>query len=614
MTIHPAFVLIFGALLVPLFKGRAKSMYVISLPVLALLAVYALPAGDYCNLNWLAGFGEMTLLRSDKLAKAFGFIFTINATAAFIYAFYLRDNTQHVSALLYIGGALGAVFAGDLITLYIFWEIMAIASTMLILARRSKRSFGAAFRYVLIHILGGLFLLAGIVITFNTSGSIAFSAFDPETGKHAGTWLILFGFLVNAAAPPFSAWLSDAYPEGTITGSIILSAYTTKTAVYALIRGFPGWEILMVVGCVMALYGIIYALLENDMRRILAYSIINQVGFMVCAVGVGTAMCLDGAVAHAFCHIIYKSLLWMSAGAVLYRVGMSKCTELGGLYKSMPWSLWLGTIGALAISAVPLTSGFTSKTMILYGAADEKLFIPWLILEIASAGVFLHAGIKFPYFVFFAKDRGHRVKEAPKSMIGGMLILAFFCIFLGLFPGLLYSILPHAQNVSAFALDVVGADGHAHHFTAWKFAKVVTQLQLLLLSALTFFVWIKWLKRTDTMVLDTDWFYRRGGGLFYRNIDRLLNGANRIVHTAFVGGFIVWLRRIVRTAPSRIAVSALTPIWRAQGLRDKALEIRQKAFYEDARLGAFPVGATAIFAVVLLSLLCLFIGYVVISF
>ena len=262
MTAHPALVLILGALLVPFFKGTARNVYVISLPVLALLAVYILPVGDFYNVSWLAGFDGMTMLRSDKLAKAFGFIFTINATAAFIYAFYLRDKTQHVSALLYIGGALGAVFAGDLITLYIFWEVMAIASTMLILARRSNRSYGAAFRYVLIHILGGLFLLAGIVITFHfnvsngSSAPIAFSAFDPETSsRHAGTWLILIGFLVNAAAPPFSAWLSDAYPEGTITGSVILSAYTTKTAVYALIRGFPGWDILLWVGCVMVIRG-----------------------------------------------------------------------------------------------------------------------------------------------------------------------------------------------------------------------------------------------------------------------------------------------------------------------------------------------------------------------
>ncbi|MGY8688206.1 MAG: proton-conducting transporter transmembrane domain-containing protein, partial [Verrucomicrobiales bacterium] len=371
--------------------------------------------------------------------------------------------------------------------------------------------------------MGGLFFLAGIVITFQHSGSIAFDNFDPETQKHAGTWLILLGFLVNAAAPPFSAWLSDAYPEATVTGSVILSAYTTKTAVYTLIRGYPGWDILITVGCVMAVYGIIFALLENDMRRILAYSIINQVGFMVCAVGIGTAMCLDGAIAHAFCHIIYKSLLWMSAGAVLYRVGKSKCTDLGGLYKSMPWSLWLGCIGALAISAVPLTSGFTSKTIILAGAAQEHLLWPWIILEIASAGVFLHAGIKFPYFVFFAKDRGHRVEEAPKHMLIGMGIMAFFCIGLGLFPQPLYHILPNYGT---------------YEFKAWKLEKVITQMQLLLLSALTFFVWIKWLKRTDTIVLDTDWFYRRGGKVFYKLADTSLNGMNRVMKAAFVGTFL----------------------------------------------------------------------------
>lgn len=601
MIFHPALVLILGAILVPLIPGKAKSLYVIALPVIAFVIVALLPTGSYWNASWLAGFGDLSLLRVDKLAKAFGYIFTINATAAFIYAFYVKDNTQHVSALLYIGSALGAVFAGDLITLYVFWEIMAVASTMLILARRSKLSFGAGFRYILIHILGGLFLLAGIVITFNKTGSIAFEHFDPDTMKHLGSWLILLGFLVNAAAPPFSAWLSDAYPEGTVTGSVILSAYTTKTAVYTLIRGYPGWEILMSVGCIMAIYGIIYALLENDMRRILAYSIINQVGFMVCAVGIGVPMALDGAVAHAFCHIIYKSLLWMSAGAVIYRVGKSKCTDLGGLYKSMPWSLWLGCIGALAISAVPLTSGFTSKTIILQAADHEHLMWPWLILEIASAGVFLHAGIKFPYFVFFAKDRGHRVEEAPRSMIAAMAILAFLCIFLGVFPKPLYAILPHAESVSAFSVTIDG-----YEFSAWKFSKVVTQMQLLLLSALTFFVWIKFLKRTDTIVLDTDWFYRRGGDAFYRLVDRPLNATNEIAHRLFVSGFVGKVNRFFNAAPARLLVIMMAPYWRIQGADADTIDKRQRALYEQARLGTFPVGITAFLAVVLLGLLFFF--------
>lgn len=594
MTFHPAFVLLLGALFLPLVPRKARSAVLIALPALAFFLVTLLPdEGSHWQLSWLAGFGDLTLLRVDKLSKAFGYIFTINATAAFIYAFHLKDNTQHVSALLYIGSALGAVFAGDLISLYIFWEIMAVASTMLILARKTNRAYGSAFRYVLLHILGGLFFLAGIVLTYQHSGTLAFEGFDPENGRHLGSWMILLGFLVNAAAPPFSAWLSDAYPEGTVTGAVILSAYTTKTAVYTLIRGFPGWDILIAVGCVMALYGIIYALLENDMRRILAYSIINQVGFMVCAVGVGTAMCLDGAVAHAFCHIIYKSLLWMSAGAVLYRVGKSKCTDLGGLYRCMPWSLWLGAIGALAISAVPLTSGFTSKSIILAGAAEEHLFWPWFILEIASAGVFLHAGIKFPYFVFFAKDRGHQVKEAPRAMLFGMGSLAFFCLALGVYPDPLYEILPyHATG--------------AYEFSAWKLEKVVTQMQLLLLSALTFFVWIKWLKRTDTIVLDTDWFYRKAGTAFYGFCDRGLNTLNRVTKATVVDHWVRNLAHFFQHGPARLLVMALSPFWRLDGLSDEALAEKRAKTYASTRLGAFPIGLTAFFAVVLLALLFLF--------
>ena len=433
----PSWLLLIGALLVPFFKGKAKSLYVIFLPAAAFYLISQLEVGSSWQVHFF-GF-DLTLLRVDKLSKIFGYIFTLNAFAAFIYAFYLKDSAQHMSALFYIGSALGAVFAGDLISFYFYWEVMAVASTFLILARKTRKAMGAGMRYILVHIFGGLCLLAGIVIYISNTGSVEFNAM---TDHNLGTYLMLIGILVNAAAPPMSAWLSDAYPEATVTGGVILSAYTTKTAVYTLIRGYPGWEILIVVGCVMALYGIIYALLENDMRRILAYSIINQVGFMVTGVGIGTAVALNGAAAHAFAHIIYKALLWMSAGAVLHMTGKSKCTDLGGLYKTMPWTLLFGVIGALAISSFPGTSGFTTKSLIIEGTVHEHLFWPWLVLEVASAGVFLHAGIKFPYFVFFAKDKGLRPGETNWSMLIAMGFLAFLCIFLGLYPQPLYNILP----------------------------------------------------------------------------------------------------------------------------------------------------------------------------
>ncbi len=567
----PAAVLILGALLVPFFRAKMKSYYVILLPAAAFFLIFQLEPGSSWHAHFF-GF-DLTFLRVDKLSKVFGYIFTLNAFAAFVYAFYLKDNTQHMAALFYIGSSLGVVFAGDLISLYFFWEIMAVASTFLILARKTDKAQAAGMRYIMVHVFGGLCLLAGIVLTISHTGSIAF---DGIAEKNLGTYLILIGFLVNAAAPPFSAWLPDAYPEATVTGGVILSAYTTKTAVYTLVRGFPGWEILIWIGCIMTIYGIIYALLENDARRILAYSIINQVGFMVTGVGIGTMMSLNGTVAHAFCHIIYKALLWMSAGSVLYMTGKSKCTDLGGLYKTMPWTLIFGAVGALSISAFPATSGFTSKSLIIDGAIHEHLAWVWLVLEIASAGVFLHAGIKFPYFVFFAKDKGLRPGETNKSMLLAMAFLSFLCIFLGVFPRPLYNVLPFPV-----------------HYNAYSITHVTSQLQLLMFSALVFFLFLPLLKRTETIAIDTDWFYRKGGRLVYQIMDVGLNAINRYSDRVFVQGIAGGLARFSRDGIARITLLPFVTYWYLKGVRFKRLQIKKENLYYNIERGVIPAGIGA---------------------
>ena len=504
-----------------------------------------------------------------------------------------RSRTENTAALVYIGSALGVVFAGDMITWYVCWELMAIASTFLVLARKTEKSLKAAQRYILVHLAGGLVLLTGILLTVHQTGSIAFIEFPKG---EIGSWLILIGILINAAAVPFSSWLPDAYPESTVMGGVILSAYTTKTAVYTLIRGFPGWEILVAVGCVMAIYGIIYALLENDMRRILAYSIINQVGFMVCGVGIGTELAIAGVVAHAFCHIIYKALLWMSAGAVLFRTGKSKCTELGGLYKTMPLTMILGTIGALAISGVPLTSGFVSKTLIVAAAENQNYIWAWLVLEIASAGVFLHAGIKFPYFVFFNVDRGLRPKEAPKPMLIGMGLLAFLCILLGCHPEPLYNILPYSDAVKSTTFSAIYID---------HFSNVVTMFQLLAFSALAFFVFLPWLKRTPTISIDFDWFYRKGAKLFYAAMDRSLNGLNKAADKYVIKTFLPALTRFALVAPATLTAMALKPVWRAMDPDEAGLAKRRDELVAKFTTGTFPIAYSAACVLIILSLLVL---------
>ena len=591
-SIPPGLILILGAIVLLLLPATARKAGAIGLAALGFFAISQLEDGSRLSPSFL-GF-DLTLLRVDATSKAFGYIFTLCAVAAFIFSWHEKRRAENTAALVYIGSALGVVFAGDMITWYVCWELMAIASTFLILARKTEKSLKAAQRYILVHLAGGLILLTGILLTVHNqkTGSIAFNEFPKG---EIGSWFILFGILINAAAVPFSSWLPDAYPESTVMGGVILSAYTTKTAVYTLIRGFPGWEILVAVGCVMTLYGIIYALLENDMRRILAYSIINQVGFMVCGVGIGTNLAIAGVVAHAFCHIIYKALLWMSAGAVLYRTGKSKCTELGGLYKTMPLTMILGTIGALSISSVPLTSGFVSKTLIVAAAEQQHYLWVWLVLEIASAGVFLHAGIKFPYFVFFNVDRGLRPKEAPKPMLIGMGLLAFLCIYLGCHPTPLYDILPfdpgESKTFSAIYVD--------------HFANVVTMFQLLAFSALAFFVFLPLLKRTPTISIDFDWFYRKGAKWFFWMADKSLNSLNAAADKYVIKTFLPALTRFALVAPAAITAMVLKPVWKAIDPDEARLTKRRDDLMARFTTGTFPIAYSAACVLIILSLLVL---------
>jgi multicomponent Na+:H+ antiporter subunit D len=482
----PGLVLIIGAFLLPIIGQRLRPMLTLGLPLLTLYLVWSLPNGTFSTFPMLDY--NLAFVQSDSLSRLFATVFSIMTFGGSLFALKQKRVLELVSVFVYAGSAIGVVFAGDLISLFIFWEIMAVASTLVVLSAGGKRSYQISMRYFLVHVFGGTLLLIGILSHIVDTGSTAFTAMEPNT---FGTVLILMGFLINAAAPPLSAWLSDAYPEASFSGAVFLSAFTTKAAVYVLLRGFPGSEVLIFIGVFMIFYGIIYALLENDMRRILAYSIVNQVGFMVTGVGIGTEMALNGVAAHAFTHIIYKGLLLMSAGSVLYMTGRRKCTDLGGLFQSMPLTAICSIIGALSISSFPLTSGFISKSMISQAAADESLTLVWFMLMAASAGVFLHAGIKFPWFVFFQKDSGLRPSDPPWSMRLAMILFASICIGLGIWPEYLYSMLPYEVT-----------------YVPYTVTHVVQMLQLLLFSGFAFFIMLPLMKRTLTITLDFDWTYR----------------------------------------------------------------------------------------------------------
>jgi multicomponent Na+:H+ antiporter subunit D len=510
---HPAFALIAAGLLLPVLSGRLRLALLLLAPLLALYLVWQVGDGPVASQVYL-GY-ELILVKGDALARLFATVFAIMTFAGALFALNQPRVIELAAAFCYAGSAIGVTFAGDWLTVFVFWELMAIASTLVVWSA-GQSAYGAGLRYAAIHLLGGVLLMAGIVGEIASTGSTTFGKLTLDSVPR---WLILAGFLLNAGAWPLSAWLPDAYPESSWSGMVVLSAFTTKTAVYVLMRAFPGTELLIYVGLFMVFYGIIYAILENDMRRILAYSIVNQVGFMVVGIGIGTEMALNGTAAHAFTHIIYKALLLMSAGSVLYMTGKRKCTDLGGLFRTMPLTAACGIIGALSISSFPLTSGFVSKSMISEAAGMEHMASVWFLLAAASAGVFLHAGIKFPWFVFFQKDSGLRPAEPPWNMRLAMLLFAVLCIGIGVAPQPLYAMLP-------FRVDYVP-------YTA---SHVVFYLQLLLFSGLAFFLMLSWLKRTLTITLDVDVLYRRLGVGWARSLDKLAGRAwNSISTTASQG-------------------------------------------------------------------------------
>lgn len=501
---NPAFIFLLGAALVPFLKGPARNILLLAVPALSFVLFCLLPDGLHGQIEILGL--ELTTLRVDRLSFIFGVVFHLAALLAVIYALHVKDTLQHSAALAYAGAAIGALLAGDLVTLFIWWEATAISSVFLIWARRTERAYRVGLRYLIIQIGSGVLLLAGLIINYHQTESIAFEHFKLED---IASWLILLSFGIKCAFPLLHNWLQDAYPEATVTGTVVLSAFTTKLAVYALARGFAGTEILIWIGVTMTAFPIFFAVIENDLRRVLAYSLNNQLGFMVCGIGIGTELAINGAAAHAFAHIIYKALLFMSMGAVLYRVGTIKASELGGLYKSMPITAVLCIIGAMSISAFPFLSGFVTKSMILAAAAQEHMAIVWLVLLFASAGVLDHSGIKIPFFSFFAHDSGKRCAEAPRNMLIAMGIAAAFCIGIGIWPQPLYNLLPYPVDFKPYTV------GH-----------IVTQMQLLMFAAAAFcFLFRKgWYPpEIPSLNLDTDWIYRRAAPAIIARIYLLLS-------------------------------------------------------------------------------------------
>jgi len=512
-TINPGFFLILAAIPAAFATGTvARVIALIGGPLLALVVLLYPPvAGIEVAKGTFLGF-DIAVYRPDSLSLIFGFGFVLAALLGGIFSMHRVDRLQDAAGLVYAGSALGAVFAGGLVSLVVFWELTAIASAVLVFARRSPQAYRAGMRYLVIQMISGVLMMTGAAMYGIEAGSfliadlgsaqdgVLVGLFDMEL---PGAWLMLAGVGIKAGFPLIHNWLTDAYPNTTETGAVTLSPYTTTLAVYVLARGFAGMDWLVWVGAAMTVYPVFFAVLENDLRKVLAYSTNNQIGFMIVAVGIGTPLALNGAAAHAVAHIVFKSLLFMAMGAVLLRTGTTKATELGGLHRTMPYTTLFCLIGAASISALPYLAGFASKSMIMSAVhSGPGLYVVWLMLLFASAGVLEHSGIKIPFFAFFSHDSGRRPKEAPFVMLLAMGLAAGLCIAIGTSPAWFYALLPYRDQ----ALEYLAQD----LFTP---AHLLEQMQLLCFAVLAFMV-LRWFRLYPAekrgVILDVEWVWRKG--------------------------------------------------------------------------------------------------------
>jgi multicomponent Na+:H+ antiporter subunit D len=574
--VHPGLVLIVSALAVAVLRGRPQKAARVLAPLLALVAWGLLRPGAWSGIE-IVGF-RLLSVRVDALSALFGLAMCGVTLLGAVYALHQRGTGEAVAALVYAAGALGVIFSADWLTLFACWELMAVASLLVIWSGGTARARAAGSRYLLVHASGGAVLLAGILVHASRGGSLAVGPLGPGSDPLAFA-LMLAGVALNAAVPPLHAWLTDAYPEASVGGAVFLSAFTTKTAVYVLIRVFPGTELLVVAGVAMSLYGVVYAVLENDIRRLLAYHIVSQVGYMVAGIGMGTPLALNGAAAHAYCHILYKALLFMGAGAVIHATGRRKLSELGGLGRSLRWVLLLYSVGAVSISGFPLFNGFISKSMVIAAAGEAQRAGAELLLTLASVGTFLHTGLKLPYFTFFDRDRGLQVARVPSNMVVAMALAAIACFGLGVAPDLLYVRLPYPASYEPYT---------ASH--------VASTLQLLLGTAVGFWLLRAKLGGEATVSADTDWLYRGPGS-------RLVQATVRIARTtgqtgrATGAGLVARLASLARD-PSRPLLRLLPG-----GATGSATP---HAYDENAR--RLPIGATVFWLVVYFSVLALATG------
>lgn len=566
---HPGIFLILCGIVAVILPANWRKIPLIGGPAICLVMLFVTPIGTTDKIIIFYRYA-LQYLNIEQDNFMFLFVFILIALVGGIYAAHTKGRLETFCALNYAGAGISVALANDWITMLVFWEYMAVTSLCLVWCNRTPQSTKAGFRYLIMHMLGGNLLLFGVLLKV-FQGSLTITCL---TGYYnLSFWLIFLGIAINAAVVPLHTWLPDAYPESTITGGVYMSSFTTKVAILSMLRVFSGEQFLIVLGVIMMLYGAIFALMENNIRRVLSYHIISQLGFMVIDIGVGGMVGANGATAHAFSHILYKALLFMCAGAIIQATGLKKITQLGGLAKKMPVVCVCFFIAALSITGVPPFAGFTGKSVSMLAAQSTGSTLLELLLLLGSIGTALSLLFKMGYFTFFGKDKGIEVKPIPKNMYVAMIAGAGLCVLFGVAPNLAYNMLPYPEHYHIYSL---------HH--------VLEYTQMIPAALLAFMLFLKKMGPHDTITLDFDWFVR----VPFKKGFYALSGLLANIQAKYDGFGVNFQKKIGLAAANPMKHAPTKP----NQVKDHAVSVNR--FDEDAYRPKIGTGMIAVFIMVII--------------
>lgn len=387
------------------------------------------------------------------LALISSFVWMLATIYSISYMSHSHAQNRYYPTLIFtLGSCVGIFLAGDLFTLYIFFELMSVISYVLVVHEETEEALKAGFKYIVMTIIGGLALLLGVINTYNIAGTVSLECTGMITVSStlvtATFFAYLIGFGMKAGMFPLHVWLPDAHPVAPAPASALLSGIMLKTGAYGLFRVFynvytPEFlqetgliNYVIALAIITILLGSAVALTQFDLKRRLAYSSIGQMGYVLLGMSIFTGTATLGALFHIFSHAFMKGCLFLCSGAIINKTGIKDLRKMGGIGLKMPVTMICFTTAALAMIGIPPLNGFLSKWNLAVGALDggAPMYVVVLLISSLMNGLYYLPIIINAFFGEEAHGKGIVFDEAPSKMLVPIVVLAVCCLVYGVSP------------------------------------------------------------------------------------------------------------------------------------------------------------------------------------